>query len=93
MSASLLAVSVAEDLTARVHRLRTAHEALAESVDGVEQERAAFDACQISLSGDSPVQQRFGRAERDLQDEQSGTSSAARCRGPDRDFDPALAYR
>ena len=68
--ASSVAVLVADDLAANVDRLRTAHAALAECVDGVEQERLALDACQRSPSGDLPVRRRCGRAVRDLQEQQ-----------------------
>ena len=68
--ASSVAVLVADDLAVSVDRLRTAHAALAECVDGVEQERLALDACQRSPSGDSPVRRRCGRAVRDLQEQQ-----------------------
>ena len=69
--ASSVTLLVADDLAVCVDRLRSAHEALAECVDGVEQERAVLDACQRSLSGDSPVRRRCGRAVRDLQEQQS----------------------
>ena len=65
-----VAALVADDLAAHVGRLRAAHAALVECVDGVEHERAALDACQSSSSGDSPVLRRCGRAVRDLQEEQ-----------------------
>ena len=68
--ASSLAVLVADDLAAHVDRLRTAHLAVVEGLDGVKQERAVLDACQNSPSGDSPVRRRCGRAVRDLQEEQ-----------------------
>ena len=68
--ASSVALLVADDLAANVDRLRTAHAALAECADGVEQERSALDACQRSPSGDSPVRRRCGRAVRDLQKQQ-----------------------
>ena len=69
---SSVAVLVADDLAAHVGRLRTAHAALVDSVDAVEQERTVLDACQSGPSGDSPVQRRCGRAVRDLQEEQLG---------------------
>ena len=68
--ASSLAVLVADDLAAHVDRLRTAYFAVVETLDGVEQERAALDACQSSPAADSPVRRRYGRAVRDLQEEQ-----------------------
>ena len=68
--ASSLAVLVGNDLAAHVDRLRTAHLAVVEGLDGVDQERAVLDACQNSPSGDSPVRRRCGRAVRDLQEEQ-----------------------
>ena len=70
VSASSLAVLVADDLAAHVDRLRTAYFAVVETLDGVEQERAALDACQSSLAADSPVRRCCGRAVRDLQEEQ-----------------------
>ena len=57
-------------LAAHVDRLRTAYFAVVETLDGVEQERAALDACQSSPAADSPVRRRYGRAVRDLQEEQ-----------------------
>ena len=68
--ASSLAVLVADDLVAHVDRLRTAYFAVVETLDGVEQERAALDACRSSPAADSPVRRRCGRAVRDLQEEQ-----------------------
>ena len=68
--ASSVAVSVADDLAANIDRLRSAQAALAECVDGVEQERLALDACQRSPFGDSSVRRRCGRAVRDLQEQQ-----------------------
>ena len=68
--ASSHAVLVADDLAAHVDRLRTAYFAVVETLDGVEQERAALDACRSSPAADSPVRRRCGRAVRDLQDEQ-----------------------
>ena len=65
-----LAVLVGDDLAAHVDRLRTAYFAVVETLDGVEQERAALDACQSSPAADSPVRRRYGRAVRDLQEEQ-----------------------
>ena len=69
-SASSLAVLVGDDVAAHVDRLRTAHLVVVEGRDGVEQERAVLDACQYSPTRDSPVQRRFGRALRDLQEGQ-----------------------
>ena len=69
VSASSLAVLVADDLAAHVDRLRTAYFAVVETLDGVEQERAALDACQSSPAADSPVRRRCGRTVRDLQEE------------------------
>ena len=68
--ASSVAMLVADDVAANVDRLRSAHAALAECVDGVEQERLALDACQSGLSGDGPVRRRCGRAVRHLQEQQ-----------------------
>ena len=70
VSASSLAVLVADDLAAHVDRLRTAYFAVVETLDGVEQERAALDACRSSPAADSPVRRRCGRARRDLEEEQ-----------------------
>ena len=69
--ASSVTVLVADDLAVCVDRLRSVHAALADCVDGVEQERAVLDACQRSPSGDSPVPRRCGQAVRDLQEQQS----------------------
>ena len=55
---------------AHVDRLRTAYFAVVDTLDGVEQERAALDACQSSPAADSSVRRRCGRAVRDLQEEQ-----------------------
>ena len=68
--ASSVAVLVADDLAAHVGRLRTAHVALVDSVEAVDQERTVLDACQSGPSGDSPVQRCCGRAVRDLEEEQ-----------------------
>ena len=43
---------------------------MVETLDGVEQERAALDACHSSPAADLPVRRRCGRALRDLQEEQ-----------------------
>ena len=67
---SSVALLVADDLAAHVRRFRTAHAGVAECVDGVEQEWAVLDACQGSASGDSPARRRWGRAVRNLQEEQ-----------------------
>ena len=67
--ASSLAVLVADDLAAHVDRLRTAYFAVVETLDDVEQERAALDACRSSPAADSPVRRRCGRTVRDLQEE------------------------
>ena len=69
VSASSLAVLVADDLAAHVDRLRTAYFAVVETLDGVEQERAVLDNCQSSPAADSPVRRRCGRTVRDLQEE------------------------
>ena len=69
--ASSVTLLVADDLAVCVDRLRSAHAALAECVDGVEQERVVLDACQRGSSGDSPVRRRCGQAVRDLQEQQS----------------------
>ena len=68
--ASSVAVLVADDLVAHVGRLRTAHVALVDSVEAVDQERTVLDACQSGPCGDSPVQRCCGRAVRDLEEEQ-----------------------
>ena len=68
--ASSVAVLVADDLAAHVGRLRTAHVALVDSVEAVDQERTVLDACQSGPSGDSPVLRCCGRAVRDLEEEQ-----------------------
>lgn len=65
--ASSVAVLVADDLAAHLDRLRTAHLAVVEGVDRVEQERALLDACQSGHSGDSPARRCSGRAVRDLE--------------------------
>ena len=84
-----LAVLVGDDLTAHVDRLRTAHLAVVEGLDGVEQERAVLDACQRSPSGDSPVRRRCGRAVRDLQEEQRRLHLLLEAAVRIRVFDPA----
>ena len=63
VSASSLAVLVADDLAAHVDRLRTASLAVVETLAAVEQEP-------LSPATDSPVRRRCGRAVRDLQDQQ-----------------------
>lgn len=63
VSASSLAVLVADDLAAHVARLRTACLAVVETLAAVEQEP-------LSPATDSPVRRRCGRAVRDLQDQQ-----------------------
>ena len=68
--ASSLAVLVGDDLVAHVDRLRAAHLAVVDGLDGVEQERVVLDACQGRPSGDSAVRRCCGRAVRDLQEEQ-----------------------
>ena len=68
--ASCLTVLVADDLAVYLDRLRSAHAAVIECVDAVEQERALLDACQSSPCSDSPVQRRCGRAARHLQEQQ-----------------------
>ena len=69
--ASSVALLVADDLAVYLDRLRSAHAAVVECVDGVEQERAVLDACQSSPCSDSPVRRRCGRAVRDLQEQHS----------------------
>ena len=63
VSASSLAVLVADDLAAHVDRLRTASFAVVETLAAGEQEP-------LSPATDSPVRRRCGRAVRDLQDQQ-----------------------
>ena len=91
--ASSLAVLVGDDLAAHVDRLRTAHLAVVEGLDGVEQERAVLDACQSSPSGDSPVRRRCGRAVRDLQDEHLRLHRLIEAAVRIRVFDPAVHCR
>ena len=91
--ASSVAVLVADDLAVYVARLRSAHAALAECVDGAEQERAVLDACQGSSSGDSPVQRRCGRAVRDLQEQQSRLHHLLEAVVRIGVFDPAVVLR
>ena len=91
--ASSVTLLVADDLAVSVDRLRSAHAALAECVDGVEQERAVLDACQRSPSGDSPVQRRCGRAVRDLQEQHSRLHRLLDAVGRIGVFDPAVALR
>ena len=91
--ASSVAMLVADDLVAHVDRLRTVHAALAESVDGVEQERLALDACQSSPSGESPVVRRCGRAVRDLQEQQRQLHRLLEAAVRIGAFDPAVALR
>ena len=91
--ASSVAVLVADDLAVCVDRLRSAHAALAECVDGAEQERAVLDACQGSSSGDSPVQRRCGRAVRDLQEQQSRLHHLLEAVVRIGVFDPAVVLR
>lgn len=67
---SSLAVLVADDLAAHVVQLSDAHAALFDGADGVEQEWALLAARRHRLVGDSPVQRRFGRALRDMQEGQ-----------------------
>ena len=93
MWASSVAVLVADDLAAHVGRLRTAHAAWAECVDGVEQERAVLDACQSSPSADSPGQRRCGRAVRDLHHEQRRLHLLLEAAVRIRVFDPAVHCR
>ena len=69
--ASSVAALVADDLVVYVNRLRRAHAALADCVDGAGQEWAVLDACQSRASSDSPMLRRCGRAVRDLQAQQS----------------------
>ena len=68
--ASSVAVSVADDLAANIDRLRTAYFAVVETLGGVDQERAALDACQSSAAPDSLLRRRCGRAVRDLHEAQ-----------------------
>lgn len=68
--ASSVAMLVADDLAAHIDRFRAAHAAFVACVGGVEQERAALEACQSSPSGDSPVLRCCGRAVRDLEEQQ-----------------------
>ena len=91
--AASVAALVADDLAGHVGRLRTAHAALVECVDGVEQELAVLDACQSSPSGDSPVRRRCGRAVRDLQQEQLRLYLLLDAAVRIGVFDPAMARR
>ena len=70
ISASSLAVLVADDLAAHVDRLRTAFFAVAETLAAVERDSLALDASRGSPAADSPVRRRCGRALRDLHEEQ-----------------------
>ena len=69
-SAAWRAVLVADDLAAHVDRLRTAYFAVVETLDGVQQEPAALDACRSSPVADSAARRRCGRAVRDLHEAQ-----------------------
>ena len=91
--ASSIGMSIADDLVAHVDRVRTAHVALVESVDEVEQERAVLDACQSLPSGDSPVRRRYGRAMRDLQEEQLRLHLLLEAVARIEVFDPAVGRR
>ena len=91
--ASSVAVLVADDVAVYVDRLRSAHAALAECVDGAEQERAVLDACQSGPSDDSPVLRRCGRAVRDLQEQQSRLHGLLEAVVRIGVFDPAVALR
>lgn len=91
--ASLVAILVADDLAANLDRLRSARAVLAESVDRVEQERLALDACQSSPAGDSPVRRRCGRAVRDLQEQQLRLRLLLEAAIRIGVFDPAVPYR
>ncbi len=85
-----LAVLVGDDLAAHVDRLRTAHLAVVEGLDGVEQERAVLHASRRSSSGDTPVRRRCGRAVRDLQEEQRRLHPLLEAAVRIRVFDPAV---
>lgn len=67
---SSLAVLVGDDLAVHVDRVRAAHLAVVEALDGVEQERSDLDARQGTSSGDSPMRRCCGRAVRNFQEEQ-----------------------
>ena len=84
------AVLVGDDLAAHVDRLRTAHLAVVEGLDGVEQERAVLHACRRSSSGDTPVRRPCGRAVRDLQEEQRRLHPLLEAAVRIRVFDPAV---
>ena len=66
--ASSVAVSVADDLSAQVDRLRAVHEALVECLGEVDRERELHGGRQSATPGDSLVRQRYARAVRDLQE-------------------------
>ena len=89
--ASCLTMLVADDLAVHLDRLRSAHAAVIECVDGVEQERAVLDACQSSPSGDSPAFRRCGRAVRDLQEQCSRLDRLLDAAVRIGVFDPAVA--
>ena len=89
--ASSVALLVADDLATNVARLRSAHAAVVESVDAVEQERSALDACQRSPCSDSPALRRCGWAVRDLQEQQSRLHRLLEAAVRIGVFDPAVA--
>ena len=91
--ASCLTVLVADDLAVYLDRLRSAHAAVVECVDGVEQERAVLDACQSNPCSDSPVRRRCGRAVRDLQEQQRRLHWLLDAVVRIGVFDPAVALR
>ena len=91
--ASSLAVLVADDLAAQIDRLRADHAALFDGTDGVEQERALLAARRCSPTSDSPVQRRFGRALRALQEGQLQLHRLLAAMVRIRVFDPALRGR
>ena len=90
---SSLALSVADDVVARVDRLRAAHEVWVESVRAVEGEAERADGSSSGAAGDSPARQRCGRAVRALQEQRHRLHVLLAAAVQIRVFDPAAAGR
>ena len=66
--ASSVAVSVADDLSAQLNRLRAVHETLVECLGEVDREREIRGGGQCATPSDSLVRQRYARVVRDLEE-------------------------
>ncbi len=93
LSASSLALLVADDLEALIAGLRDSHAAVLDAGDDVDEEVATLDACQAGAGGDSPARRRYGLALRDLREDRLRLHRLLEAVVRIGTFDPAAASR